>query len=127
VPGDRHDQREQPDAPASTADDAILRMITNLRSGNEPGASGSFNRDLKLRLTAGSDDRVQQVSLTFHQQDSGSLAGDGTSTWSVTYIQLGTTPPITVPAASTPGQAGSRPSTGRHNKDQRRQVGGHRS
>ena len=28
------------DPAASPADDAILRMITNLRSGNEPGAPG---------------------------------------------------------------------------------------
>jgi phage head maturation protease len=56
-----------------------------------------------LRLTAGSDGRVQQVSLTFQQQDSGSAAGDGSYTWSVTYSQLGTTPPITAPATCATG------------------------
>ena len=73
-----------------------------MRSGNEPGAPGGSHGDLKLRLTAGSDGRVRQVSLTFQQQDSGSPAGNGSYTWSVTYSQLGTTPPIAVPATSIP-------------------------
>jgi len=84
------------------AGDAILRMITSLRSGNEPGAPGGSHAGLKLQLTAGSDGRVQQVSLTFQQQDSGSPAGDGAYTWCVTYSQLGTAPPIAVPATSAP-------------------------
>lgn len=79
----------------------ILQMITNLRTGNEPGAPGGSHADLQLQLTAGSNGRVQNVSLTFQQHGSGSSAGDGSYTWSVTYSQLGTTPPITVPAAST--------------------------
>ena len=36
------------DPGVTPADDAILRMITNLRSGNEPGAPDSFRGDLKL-------------------------------------------------------------------------------
>jgi hypothetical protein len=90
------------DLGAAPADDAILRMITSLRGGNEPGAPGGSHADLGLQLTVGSDERVQQVSLTFHQQDSGSSAGDGSYTWSVTYSQLGTTPPISAPAISAP-------------------------
>jgi hypothetical protein len=90
------------DRRVNRADDAILRMITSLRSGNEPGAPGGSHADLKLQLTAGSDGRLQEVSLTFQQQDSGSPAGNGTYTWSVTYSQLGTAPPIAVPATSTP-------------------------
>lgn len=88
------------DPGVNPADDAILRMITSLRAGNEPGAPGGSHGDLTLRLTAGSDGRVQQVSLTFQQQDSGSAAGDGSYTWSVTYSQLGSTPPITAPATA---------------------------
>jgi hypothetical protein len=90
------------DPGSSPADDAILQTITSLRAGNEPGAPGGSHADLKLRLTAGSDGRVQQVSLTFQQHDSGSPAGDGMYTWSITYSQLGTTPPVTGPAAATP-------------------------
>jgi hypothetical protein len=97
------------DPGVAPADDAILRMITVLRSGNDPGAPGGSHGDLKLQLTAGSDGRVQQVSLTFQQQDSGSPAGEGTYTWSVTYSQLGTTPPITVPATATPAKRGTGP------------------
>jgi hypothetical protein len=95
IPDSSADRRVNP------ADDAILRMIISLRSGNEPGAPGGSHADLKLRLTAGNDGRVQQVSLTFQQQG-GSPAGDGAYTWNVTYSQLGATPPITVPATSAP-------------------------
>lgn len=95
-----------PDASAdrrvNPADDAILRMITSLRSGNGAGSPGGSHADLELRLTAGSDGRVQQVSLIFQQEDSGSPAGDGTYSWSVTYSQLGSTPPITVPDTPSP-------------------------
>jgi hypothetical protein len=95
-----------PDATAdrrvNPADDAILRMIISLRSGNGAGAPGGSHADLELRLTAGTDGRVQQVSLTFQQEDSGSPAGDGAYTWGVTYSQLGSTPTIAVPDTSTP-------------------------
>jgi hypothetical protein len=91
------------------------------------GCPGQLPRRPQAGLTPGSDDRVQQVSFTFQQQDSCSPPGDGTSTWSLTYSQPGTTPPITVPATSTPGQAGSRPGTGCHDEDHWRHGGGHRS
>jgi hypothetical protein len=66
--------------------------------GDAPG--GQLN-DLQLRMSVGGDGLVKQVSVTFQGQDSGSSAGDGTYTWSVTYSQLGSTPPITAPPAST--------------------------
>jgi hypothetical protein len=91
------------DLRVNPGDDEILRMITSLRSGNQPGAPGGSHGALKLQLTAGSDGRVQQVSVTFQQQDAGSPAADGTYTWSVTYSQLGATPPITVPGSSSAG------------------------
>ena len=82
------------------SDDAALRMIASLRSGNEPGAPGGSHSGLELRLTAGSDGHLQQVSLAFQQHGSGSPAGDGTYTWSVTYRRLGTTPQVAIPAPS---------------------------
>jgi hypothetical protein len=91
------------------ASDTIRRMIASLRSGNEAGAPGGFHGDLKLRLTVTGDGRVQQVSVTFRQQDTGSPAGDGAYTWSVTYSQLGATPPITVPQAPTAPTPGGGP------------------
>jgi hypothetical protein len=39
----------------------------------------------------------------------GSPAGDGTYTWSVTYSQLGSTPPITAPSNSTDVPPGTMP------------------
>lgn len=87
-----------------SSDDAILRMITSLRSGNEPGAPRGSHSDLELRLTAGADGHLQQVSLVFQQHGSGSRAGDGTYTWSVTYHRLGTTPQVTIPATSAPAK-----------------------
>jgi hypothetical protein len=47
--------------------------------------------------------------VTFQGQDTGSSAGDGTYTWSVTYSQLGSTPPITAPPASTEVPPGTLP------------------
>jgi hypothetical protein len=90
------------DTGVNPADDAISGIITSLRSGNEPGAPGGSHADLQLRLVAGSGGLVQQISLTFQQHDSGSSAGDGAYTWRVTYSQLGSTPPIAIPATSTP-------------------------
>lgn len=92
------------DSGLTSSDDAILRMITSLRGGNEPGAPGGSHSDLELRLTAGSDGHLQQVSLVFQQHGSGSPAGDGTYTWSVTYHRLGTTPQVTIPATWTPAR-----------------------
>jgi hypothetical protein len=53
-------------------------------------------------MTVGPDGLVRQISLTYQQQDTGSATTDGTYTWTVTYSQLGNTPPITPPATSTP-------------------------
>jgi hypothetical protein len=94
-------------APAS---DTIRRMIASLRSGSEAGAPGGFHGDLELRLTVAMDGRVQQVSVTFRQQDTGSPEGEGVYTWSVTYSQLGATPPITVPQTSRAPAPGGGPS-----------------
>jgi hypothetical protein len=86
------------DPGTTPADDAVIRIITSLRSGNEPGAPGGHHDGIRLRLTVGADGLVQQVSLNFRQQDTGSPAKNGTTTWTVTYSQLGSTPPITPPA-----------------------------
>jgi hypothetical protein len=51
-------------------------------------------------MSVGGDGLAKQVSVTF-QQDTGSSAVDGTYRWSVTYSQLGSTPPITAPSTST--------------------------
>ncbi|HKB42579.1 MAG TPA: hypothetical protein VKD72_39490 [Gemmataceae bacterium] len=48
-------------------------------------------------------------TLDFRQEDTGSPAADGTYTWSVTYSQLGNTPPITAPATSTDVPPGTLP------------------
>lgn len=85
------------DAPT---DDTILRIITNLRTGNN--APGGFHNGLQLEMTAGQDGLVQQIALTYEQQNTGSPATDGSYTWTVSYTQLGSTPPITPPATSTP-------------------------
>ena len=90
-------------------DDSIIRIITNLRSGNEPGAPGGSHNGLHLQMAVGSDGFVQQVSLTFQQQNTGSPTGDGTYTWTVAYSQLGTTPPITAPATSIPAGSAATP------------------
>ena len=57
----------------------------------------------------GSDGTVRQVNLSWQQQNTGSPTGDGTSTLSVTYSQLGSTPPITAPANSTDVAPGTVP------------------
>ena len=100
------------DPGVAPTDDSIIRIITNLRSGNEPGAPGGSHNDLQLQMTVGSDGFVQQVSLTFQQQNTGSPTGDGTYVWTVAYSQLGTTPPIPAPAAPSPaGSAAPTPTT----------------
>jgi len=89
-----------PGIPAT--DDAILRIIGNLRAGaNGPG----FHDGLQFQMTAGPDGLVRQISLTYTQLDSGSAATDGAYTWSIDYGQLGTTPEIAPPATSTPTPA----------------------
>jgi hypothetical protein len=102
IPSTNTDPGEPP------TDDTIMRIITNLRTGN--GAVGphtvtppaGFHDGLHLQMTVGPDGFVRQIRLTFQQQDTGSPATDGTYTWTVTYGRLGSTPPITAPARSTP-------------------------
>jgi hypothetical protein len=99
------------DPGVAPTDDSIIRIITNLRSGNEPGAPGGIHNGLQLRMIVGSDGFVQRVSLTFQQQNTGSPTGDGTYTWTVVYSQLGTTPPTTAPATWTPAGSAATPSS----------------
>src|SRR5262249_28189005 len=100
--------------------DAITSMILGAQKrtdmmfggggkGDErPGASCCQN-DLELQMSVGADGLVRNVSVTFQQQDTGSPAADGTYTWSVTYSQLGNTPPITAPPSSTDVPPGALP------------------
>jgi hypothetical protein len=57
--------------------------------------------DLQLQMSVGSDGLVKQLSVTFRQQNASSSSLEGTYTWTVTYSQLGSTPPITAPPSST--------------------------
>lgn len=86
------------------SDDTILRMIANLSDGadNAPGAPGGYHDGLELTLTVGAGGLVRQMSLTYRQQHTGSLQTEGSYTQTVSYSQLGSTPPITPPATSTP-------------------------
>jgi hypothetical protein len=95
------------DPASSGTDDTILRIINNLRGGNDAigphkyfAPAGSHN-GLQLQMTVGPDGLVRQISLTYQQQNTGSPQDDGTYTWTVTYSQLGSTRPITPPATST--------------------------
>jgi hypothetical protein len=80
-------------------------MMFGAGKGDAPGAG---QNDLQLQMSVGGDGLVKQVSVTF-QQDTGSSAVDGTYTWSVTYSQLGSTPPITAPPSSTDVPPGALP------------------
>jgi hypothetical protein len=94
-------------------DDAIMRIITKLRSGNKPGAPGGYHNDLQLKMTVASDGLVRQIRLAFQQHGTNSPADAGPTTWTVTYSRLGSTAPITAPADSTPATpAGARPAAG---------------
>ena len=75
----------------------------------QPDAPGGQQNDLRLQMSVGADGLVSQVSVTFQQQGTSSPAADGTYTWSVTYSQLGSTPPITAPASSTDVPPGTLP------------------
>jgi hypothetical protein len=105
--------------PASSLDpslvpgnDAITNMILSAQKRTDgmvgvgkataqtPGAP-CCQQDLHLQMSVGSDGLVKQVSITFQQQNASSPIADGTYTWSVTYSQLGSTPPITAPPNST--------------------------
>ena len=89
--------------------DAITSMILGAQKrtdmmfggagGNAPGSS--VQNDLQFEMSVRGDGLVRQVSVTFQQ--------NGTYTWSVTYSQLGSTPPITAPASSTDVPPGTLP------------------
>jgi hypothetical protein len=89
--------------------DAITSMILGAQkrtdmmfggaAGNAPGSS--VQNDLQFEMSVGGDGLVRQVSVTFQQ--------NGSYTWSVTYSQLGSTPPITAPASSTDVPPGTLP------------------
>ena len=102
-----------------TGNDAITNMILGAQKrtvgmvgvgkGDErPGASCCQN-DLQLQMSVGGDGLVKQVSVAFQQQNASSPALDGTYTWSVTYSQLGSTPPIAAPPGSTDVPPGTLP------------------
>ena len=105
--------------PASVpGNDAITNMIlgaqkrTAMMFGGAPNQGdtpGGQQNDLQLHMSVGADGLVRQVSVTFQQEGTGSAAVDGTYTWSVTYSQLGSTPPITAPASSTDVPPGTLP------------------
>jgi hypothetical protein len=99
--------------------DAITSMILGAQKrsywifgvGNRPegDAPGGQQKDLQLQMSVGGDGLVRQVSVTFQKEDTGSPAVDGTYTWSVTYSQLGSTPPIAAPPKSTDVPPGTLP------------------
>ncbi len=96
--------------------DAITSMIlgaqkrTDMMFGAGKGdAPGGQQNDLQLQMSVGGDGLVKQVSVTFQGQDTGSAAVDGIYTWTVTYSQLGSTPPITAPPSSTDVPPGTLP------------------
>jgi hypothetical protein len=100
--------------------DAITNMILGAQKRTDgmvgadpasvqtPGAS-CCQSDLQLRMLVGSDGLVDQLSITFKQQNASSPALEGPYTWSVTFDQLGSTPPITAPPGSTDVPPGTLP------------------
>lgn len=100
------------DRVGAPTDDTIMQIINSLRIGpTTPGAPDGFHGALQLHMTVGSEGFVQQVSLTYQQQNARSTSGDGTFTESVIYTRLGSTAPITTPASSTPPSAATTPAT----------------
>jgi hypothetical protein len=113
--------------PASSLDPALVPgndAITNMIIGAQKRTDGMVGvgrateqtpgtpccqQDLQLQMSVGSDGLVNQVSITFQQQNASSPALDGTYTWSITYSQLGSTPPITAPPTSTDVPPGTLP------------------
>ena len=97
------------DPAAISGNDAITSMILGAqkRTAMMFGAGGQ-QTDLQLQMSVGGDGLVKQVSVTF-QQGTGSNAADGAYTWSVTYSQLGSTPPIAAPSSSTDVPPGTLP------------------
>jgi hypothetical protein len=101
-----------------TGNDAITSMILSAQKRtygmfgagrNQGDHPGDHQSDLQLRMSVGSDGLVEQVSVSFQRQDTGSSSVDGTYTWSVAYSQLGSTPPITAPPSSTDVAPGTVP------------------
>src|SRR5262245_6434172 len=99
--------------------DAITSMILSAQKrtdvmfgvgkGDQGDARGGQPSDLQLQMSVGGDGLVSKVSVTFQQEGTGSPAADGTYVWSVTYSQLGSTPPITAPPSSTDVPPGTLP------------------
>lgn len=87
---------------------AQKRTDTMFGAGSENAAGGQPG-DLQLQMSVGGDGLVNQVSVTFRGQDTGSATADDTYTWSITYSQLGSTPPITAPTSSTDVPHGTLP------------------
>ena len=113
--------------PASSLDPALVPgndAITNMILGAQKRTDGMVGvgkatqqtpgaqccqQDLQLQMSVGSDGLVNKVSITFQQENANSPAADGAYTWSVTYSQLGSTPPITPPTNSTDVPPGTLP------------------
>ena len=103
-----------------TGDDAITNMIVGAQKRTDgmvgvgkateqtPGTP-CCQEDLALQMSVGSDGLVEQVSVTFQQQNASSAALDGAYTWSITYGQLGSTPPIAAPPSATDVPPGTLP------------------
>jgi len=95
--------------------DAITNMIlgaqkrSDMMFGAGADAAGNQQSDLQLQMSVEGDGLVRQVSVTFQKEGTGSPAADGTYTWTVTYSQLGNTPPITPPPNSTDVPPGTLP------------------
>jgi hypothetical protein len=85
-------------------------MIFGAGKRNGPDVPGAgIQNALQLQMTVGDDGLVRQVSVTFQQEGTGSPAVANSYTWSVTYSQLGSTPPIAAPASSTDMAPGTLP------------------
>jgi hypothetical protein len=86
-------------AAIAPADDSIMRVITRLRS---------VGRDSRFQLMVGRDGLVRRMSETFQNEGTQlnepgkQPVGAGSWTWSISYSQLGSTPPISAPSASSP-------------------------
>jgi hypothetical protein len=114
IPASRLDPR------TLTGNDAVTNMILGAqkrtdgmvgvgKASNERPGAPCCQSDLQLQMSVGGDGLVKQVSVTFQQQNASSPSLDGTYTWSVTYSQLGSTPPITAPPNSTDVPPGTLP------------------
>lgn len=88
------------DLPLTSTDDAIMRMIRSLRIGNGPGTPGGPHSNLQMQMVVGRDDLVQRLSVTFEQVAPSSTVGS--TTWTVQYTKMGSTPSITVPPGAVP-------------------------